>query len=118
MAVYSVTITAIKISVLLFYFRIFGVRPDVRIAIYAIGALVVIWGIVAFFLSIFQCTARARTIPGAHCMSTFKFFLGTAIPNTLLDISLLVLPLRVLWTLQLSTQKRIALSTIFSVGLL
>lgn len=89
-----------------------------RKTIYATEALVVAWGIATFFVSIFHCLPISNFFEdstGTHCV---RFLLATAIPNTLLDIALLVLPLNVLRTLQLSTRKKIALSVVFSLGLL
>lgn len=118
-ALYAVSITVIKTSVLLFYYRIFGVRPDVRKAIYALEALVTAWGVATFFTTIFQCTpvsAVWERPSGAHCVNQAGFLYGTAIPNTLVDIALLVLPLCVLWALHLDKKKKIGVSLVFSVG--
>lgn len=117
-ALYAVLVTTVKTSVLLFYLRIFGVIPAVRKTIYATEALVVAWCIAAFFVSIFQCLPVSDYFENNTNPYCVKFLLATAIPNTVLDIVLLVLPLCVVRTLQLSTRKKIGLIVIFSLGFL
>lgn len=82
------------------------------------------WFIATFLVVIFQCIPistvfeNEKPVGARYCVSGAGALLGAAVPNTLLDIALLVLPFRILWTLQLSARKKIGLCLIFSVGLL
>jgi len=54
---------------------------------------------------------------GPHtCINTLAYFLGIQIPNLLLDLSLMLLPLPWLWRLKIALSHRIALSGIFTLG--
>lgn len=55
--------------------------------------------------------------PG-RCMDEYLFFKVNGALNLVLDIVVLLLPLPMLWRLQMHSKKKIALSLIFSLGLL
>lgn len=81
------------------------------------------WFIATFFVVIFQCIPistvfeNEKPVGARYCVNGAGALLGAAVPNTLLDIALLVLPFCILGTLQLSMRKKIGLCLIFSVGL-
>ena len=54
----------------------------------------------------------------AHCISASGFVLTNTIPDIATDIAILLLPLPVIWKLQLRVRKKIAVTAIFSVGIL
>ena len=47
-----------------------------------------------------------------------KFFDGNAIPNIITDAMMMVLPLPYIWKLYLPTAQKLAITSIFVVGLL
>ena len=55
-------------------------------------------------------------LPG-HCGNLKALELATASFNIVLDLMVIVLPMPVLWNLQLPTHKKVALSAMFSMGL-
>lgn len=82
--------------------------------------------VVGFFVScslaaIFGCQPVSyfwnQDQPG-RCIDEFMFFKVNGIVNLILDIVVLLLPLPMLWRLQMHVKKKIALSVIFSLGLL
>lgn len=52
----------------------------------------------------------------AKCLDKQKLYWGVGISNLLLDVLILCLPMPVIWTLQLTKDKKIALSVIFLTG--
>ena len=54
----------------------------------------------------------------AHCISASGFVLTNTIPDIATDIAILLLPLPVIWNLQLRVKKKIAMTAIFSIGIL
>jgi hypothetical protein len=114
---YPVTITLIKISVLVSFKRIFGHIPRVVKAIYIIGALVMSWGIATFFTVLFQCNPIDKAwIPfkPGHCIKLIPFLWGHSISNNLLDWSILLLPVIPIWKMHLEVkQKALVLCTFF-----
>ena len=117
--VYNTGLTAIKMSVLFSYVRIFRIVLVYRIVFWIVAFLIISWGIAINSMAIFQCIpihkAWDLTVPG-HCLSFSKTFLGTAITNIVIDFILLVLPIPMLWKLHIETSSKIALIFVFSAG--
>jgi len=59
-----------------------------------------------------------RTIPGGHCGDMISFERYTAIFNLLADAILVVLPMPILWNLQMHTRKKVGLTIILGMGVL
>lgn len=119
---YSICITLVKVSILLFYYRIFGVRKAFRKII--IGALVLVtcWCIAIVLLNILQCipvqAAWIRPYPHSKCINNNTSLLGTAITNVVIDLGILILPIEPIWRLNLTLRKKLALTAIFCIGAL
>lgn len=118
----TTSITSIKISILLMYRRIFPIAEFQRHAL-VVGVFCVIWYFICFFINIFQCRpVRAAwqldllMDEQATCLTYGHFIIGYEISNMLLDIAILMLPIRVLRTLQLSMTKKIVVGAIFILG--
>lgn len=109
----------IKISLLLFYFRIFPNR-SMRLATYIVGAVVVGLLISTTVVAVMSCVPVPyywdRTIPGGHCLNYNLFYIIGAAFNSTTDLVVLCLPLPVIWGLQVDVQKKIGLSFIFLLG--
>ncbi len=116
--IYMAGSSLVKLSILLFYRRIFpGHR--FRQALWVVAFLVIGWGISMTFASIFQCIPVRKAwnpnIPG-KCINLHAYYFGQAIPNTITDGVILLLPLPPLWKLQVSRSQKLALIVIFSLG--
>ena len=59
-----------------------------------------------------------KTIRDGRCASVAGAYVAIHSINTLVDISLAILPTRVLWTLQMATKRKIELSFLFGLGIL
>ncbi|GKT48189.1 uncharacterized protein ColSpa_08370 [Colletotrichum spaethianum] len=112
-----------KISILLFYLRIFPKR-DIRISCWVLIGLNVAYIIVFELISIFQCIpieGAWRAWDGefkAKCNNINIQGWAAAIANILLDLATLILPLRELYNLSLSTKKKVMVMMMFCVGFL
>ncbi|RAL08854.1 putative integral membrane protein [Aspergillus homomorphus CBS 101889] len=116
---YTLSICFTKYSILMFYWRIFGMS-NIRYPIYLIGFVVTGWGLGVIFTTIFQCLPVHgfwdKTIP-SHCgVNVNNFFIGNAVPNILTDWALLTLPLPYIWKLQRSASQKLALTGVFVMG--
>lgn len=113
-------VTTIRASIVLLYINIFTTRPF-RIVCYAV---------LAFNLTFFSTTILARclickpieyswdyTIPGGSCGDQKAFDIFTAGVNLLQDFIVVVLPMPVLWRLQMATSRKLAVTGLFSLGL-
>ena len=117
--VYDTSITIIRMSVLLFYHRIFGKDNRFRIALWITMAILVAWYIAITALAVFQCSPVQKqfdyTIPG-HCLSFYGTFIGVTAPNFFIDVVLLLLPVPMLWKLKIKKTKKFALTANFLLG--
>lgn len=117
-----------KTSILLFYLRLFGTpgtRPGFRKLLYITQAFVVIWFIGSLIPGIFRCRPIADfwnpLVVGApnvrqFCTNNNTYYLASSAFNVALDFWILVLPLSIVWTLQLSGRRKFGLSAIFLLG--
>ena len=59
-----------------------------------------------------------QTIPSGHCGNEIAAYIAAHSMNFALDVSLAILPMPVLWGLQMPTKKKIEISIMFSLGTL
>ncbi|CAD6589656.1 MAG: hypothetical protein ASARMPREDX12_003920 [Alectoria sarmentosa] len=117
---YCVCVTLTKISILLFYYRLFGVNKNFKYACYVVLTLVTCWCIAIVLTVLFQCipveAAWIRPYPHSKCINSNASLLGTAITNVILDIVILVLPMVPIWSLSLTVRQKVTLTAIFLLG--
>lgn len=111
--------TPAKISILLFYIRIFSFR-NFRILAYIVGGIVISHGIGVFFAAIFQCSPITytwdKTIIGGSCFDQEAFYRYVSPPNIVTDVLILVMPLPYVWKLQTQVEQKVALTGVFLLG--
>ncbi|KAH8587635.1 hypothetical protein B0O99DRAFT_393870 [Bisporella sp. PMI_857] len=107
-----------KLSILAFYWRVFS--SQMMQVLIRITAGVVICGSTGFFMtSAIQCNPIHKvwdTVIGGTCINTNAFHLANAAFNIITDFSLLVLPLHVIWKLQISQSKKVMVSCLLTLG--
>ncbi|KAI4131128.1 MAG: hypothetical protein LQ341_006387 [Variospora aurantia] len=122
MSLYGASVALSKVAILLLYLRVFTTSTKkFVVATYVIGAVVVSIGIATVAGSILNCTPMARNwdnnIPG-RCIDELKFARYTAIPNVFTGIAMLILPLPMVWRLNIEIQQKIALTATFLHGIM
>lgn len=118
--IYPLAITAIKASILLLYQRMFD-TPKFVLSVRIIGAVVAAWCIAVVLVQIFDCNPIHGfwdTSTPSTCIDGAHFYIGSAVPNILTDVIILVLPIHMVWRLQTSLAQKIALSFTFLTGAL
>ena len=121
---YPIAMTTIKTSILLFYLRLFGARKWFRRVLYGTQALVIGWCIATSAAAIFRCNPiRYGLLPlteevAAHCDNVTAYLLATSVVNVFFEFWILLMPLSVVWTLQLPNKQKMAVSCIFMLGAL
>ncbi|CAD6594186.1 MAG: hypothetical protein ASARMPREDX12_008376 [Alectoria sarmentosa] len=117
---YIVSTTLPKLVILTVYLRIF-VHKWSRISCYVIGAVLVASCILNMILSIWQCSPPDyvwnKTIPNGFCRDNVQvhFRWGT-FANIVTDVAMLILPLPVIWGLQIPPRVKIGLTVTFIIG--
>ncbi|KAL9021221.1 MAG: hypothetical protein Q9185_001622 [Variospora sp. 1 TL-2023] len=114
---YCIAITLVKISILLLYRSIFPWQHFIY-PTYVVGACAVAWGIASTLVSIFSCIPVQAfwntTITDAD---TRSFYLGNCIPNIVIDIMILSLPMYEVYKLQMMQLKtKIVVGCMFALG--
>lgn len=121
--IYLAALPLTKISILLFYLKIFPKR-QMKIAIWVLIALNVGYLIAFELVSIFQCTPirgawlRWDGTFEATCRNINMQGWMAAGLNLVLDLAVLILPLREIASLSLSLRKKIQILAMFCVGFL
>lgn len=116
--VYTVAIVLAKYSILLFYSRIFKERAF-KIALRITFAFVTAWFVTVEITVLAECQPVSSlwnfAEPG-HCIDINRFFLGAGIANIFLNSVILLLPLPMIWTLEIGKRHKFALSSVFMLG--
>ena len=118
---YALAITIAKISILLFYRRVFNTIVAFRYAIYVVGGFCLLWFMVVMLVSALQCQpvsyAWNKMVDGT-CIDLRAMYYGFTISNMVLDVIINVMPVRLIWKLQLSIKKKILLTFIMLIGIM
>ena len=122
-AAYFVGVFTIKLAILLEFLRIFspGRSHNTFWIYYILIWLNFFFYVIILFLCVFPCQPIKKYwkpwIDG-RCLDTTRLPVVNACVNVASDISLLIVPQKVIWNLQMSFKRRVGVSAIFLVGLL
>lgn len=118
---WNTCLPVIKLSIVLFYQRIFPV-PSMIFACRSVMLFLAAWYVAFQTTAIFQCIPihhewQKKTTKG-HCIDFVPFVTTLAATNLCTDVLLLVLPTREIWKLQIPWPRKIGLSIIFTLGIM
>ncbi|KAJ9143510.1 Integral membrane protein PTH11 [Pleurostoma richardsiae] len=122
---YSAVLPLLKTAILLDWCRIFVAADRFKNffwwgCMFIIGVQVT-WGIACIILLNMQCVPHAAIwkfyLP-SKCYDLNKVMLTSASVQVFTDWSMVLLPQRIIWGLQMNWQKKVGVSVIFGVGLL
>lgn len=115
---HTLTILLIKISILLLYHRIFIV-PRFQRVVKASIVFMVLYLVSTLLVDFMVCIpVRAywdTTIKG-RCIDRIKYYIVTAALNIFTDFWILILPMPMVWKLQISLRQKLILCGIFLIG--
>ena len=118
---YTLTVTTVKISLLLLYRRIFATTLFKRLTT-AVGVACIIWCLINVPMIIFQCrpvfSAFNPRLGTNQCLNFRAFWTGITASNVALDMVILGLPLYMVYRLQLPNKQKILLTGTFALGAL
>lgn len=114
-------VTIIRAAIILLYIQIFPTRSFL-VACYAALAVNSLFGASALIADCLICRPIAyRWAPdliGGSCGDQKLLTMYVAICNLLLDVMVVILPMPILWRLQLTRSKKMSLSFIFGIGIM
>lgn len=116
---YKVASVSTKISILVFYVRIFTTR-NFKIAASITGGVVIAYSVGSICATIWQCNPIAKSwnknLPG-KCIQIGDVWYSTSVMAIVTDLAIIGLPIYQLKRLQLPMGQKIGLSFMFSLGL-
>ena len=111
-----------KLSVLLFYKRVF--RGDTfNAAVWTMISIIGVWTTAFFFANLLQCYPislnwEASGAQVVSCINTNMMYLAQAWTDVLTDVMILSLPVPCVWALQMPARHKVGVTAIFLLGLL
>ncbi|KAL8691956.1 MAG: hypothetical protein Q9218_002918 [Villophora microphyllina] len=123
--IYEITVTLIKVSILLQIQSIFVPNRHVSFRLFA-TIQVALWINVAFYsvhtvFMIAMCVPRKKIwnpmMQGGHCFNFHAAYEATGIFNVISDFAILIIPMVPLWNLQMPRYKRLRISALFGTGI-
>lgn len=123
---YGLIILCLKTGILLHWKNLFvpkGMRTAFWWTCYVLLGTNVLFYIGCTFLEIFACVPLRKswdiTMTGGRCIDIAMVNVASAVFNLISDFMILMLPHKVIWSLQhVSLKKKIAISAMFGVGIL
>ena len=119
---YFASAVAIKTSLILLYYRIFGIIRWFRWLLAAVWSIVVLYFVVCVLVAVFECRPVQfywnKSIQAGRCIDQNQFYRWNGVANLLIDFAIWTLPMPVIWTLNLDRRQKWSLSAVFLLGLL
>lgn len=116
--IYALAIAAVKLSVLLLYRRLFPNR-HFQVILWCVGAFILCYTIIGILVCIFECqpieVAWEPSTKG-RCIHLSIATMFMACMNFITDFVTLLLPMPLLWRLQISKERKLQLIGIFLTG--
>lgn len=114
----------IKLSIIAFYRRLFVVHSKTvfDIATKVMAAIVVAWSICFTLMIIFACGSHFSSnwgngvMQAANCPTGFTSEYGLVISDLIIDVFIFVMPMPLIWSLQLVTSRKFAVTFILLLG--
>jgi hypothetical protein len=116
---YGLAVLFPKLAILSFYLFIFHTKPYRR-TVYALGVICIGSFLAIGLTAVLQCFPLAyvwdKTIEGGHCIDQLAFYRWISFPNIFTDLCMLVLPLPLVWSLNMSRAQKAGLTVVFLTG--
>ncbi|KAK4210370.1 hypothetical protein QBC37DRAFT_377085 [Rhypophila decipiens] len=114
----------IKLSILIFYFRIFAVcRGSATYTLLAaFTALAGTWTVAFFFAELFQCGTNIWALTSSswdtmnYCHGTSNIDFSLALTDFITDVVIFLVPIPLIWRINLSSGNKLAVSGVFLLG--
>lgn len=112
-------VTLVKLSILHFYSVVFRGKDAFAKVVYGVMAIVIAYWMGTFWADAFLCNPPRKAwdvnIPGT-CGNSSMMYTAMASADLIIDIIVILLPMPILWTLQLKTSKKVLLTAVFGLG--
>jgi hypothetical protein len=111
-------VSLIKLSILFLYIELFKRPLFLKFAYGVVGLCIAFWVGALFGIALFCIPPQKIWMPyiDGHCGNSNMLYTACALTDLILDIIIFLLPIPVLWGLQMPLNKKVALSAIFALG--
>ncbi|KAJ6256196.1 hypothetical protein Dda_9031 [Drechslerella dactyloides] len=120
---YTWSITLIKMSILFLYERIIPTTHPMRKVLTGFMVIQIVYFLVSEFTFIFQCSPIAggldfdfRMHGAPKCIGLKPMLYSFCIIHIFMDLALLILPIRVIWELQMPIKRKLSTLSLFVIG--
>ena len=115
--------TFVKISILDLFLSIFSSHHRFEYIAYTLMGITAAYGVSFTIVTLAGCRPFAAnwdkvSHPDYKCINTSQFYVAQAALGAVLDISILLLPMPIVWNLRLATSKKVGLTILFTTGIL
>lgn len=108
-----------RFSLLFLYNRVFAVDRRFHIAVRLVGVVNAFWYVGCTVALCLRCVPPRKIwdpLIKGQCINAVAFVLAAEIPDSLLDFTLIILPIGALRALQMSLRHKIDLALVFVLG--
>jgi hypothetical protein len=109
-----------RLSILNLYVDILALDHLHYIVCFTVMVVTALWFAVAILGSFLLCRPLAynwdATIPGGHCGDTTAAYIALHAANVAIDVIVAMLPIPLLWNIQLPTRKKLTVMAMFALG--
>lgn len=110
-----------KLSVLMLYLRVFGINRPFRYTVFFVMTIWTMYIIADVLVITFECNPVQKAwdplVPG-HCINIINVGVAIGYFNLITDCMILILPIPMLWSLQLALRMKLAVLAMFMTGVL
>ncbi|PYH93387.1 hypothetical protein BO71DRAFT_355471, partial [Aspergillus ellipticus CBS 707.79] len=119
---FAVGTSACRASALFFYARVFDMIQSLfRYVLYVVHGLNAMWMVGVILFTFLRCNPPRKTweprIPGT-CVNIWVFWMVNNVPALVLDLTILLLPMPLLWNLHLRRSRKLLIMGVFACGYL
>lgn len=108
-----------KLALCIFYLRISPQRW-LRISVFATMTIISCYTIGLFFAFVFGCQPIEKNynalITEGHCIDAAALYISTAVVNIMSDVMLFILPMPMIFNLQMPLKQKLGLFFMFGIG--
>jgi hypothetical protein len=108
----------VKISILLFYRRLFDTKRFNLVSIIVASSVIAYW-LCFTLVAIFQCYPVHHTwdkSASGKCVDTYALLMAASVLYIINDIVIVIMPIPVVWCLRVSRQQKMGLTGLFLLG--
>ncbi|KAI9804430.1 MAG: hypothetical protein M1825_001329 [Sarcosagium campestre] len=120
--IYVLNLGIVKMSILLFYRRVFAIEARTRMILYSWMGIVIIWDISFLLCMILQCNPtsyfwnRVLQGPGSCTKHVVPLYAVQSAINIVTDLIIYIFPMPIIWKLNMSTSRKVGLIGVFIAG--